>query len=95
MKASQVGFKKMNWLPKQSVWKEMQAARTKRAQMVKDFQSRAVNLANTINTTLYNQSMGTVENVIKSAADRVISEGQDKLKTQMDNALGGLVDLEV
>lgn len=35
------GFKKMNWFARPSAWKQMEAARLKRQQMARDFQSQS------------------------------------------------------
>lgn len=39
------GFRKMNWFPQPSAWKQMEAARLKRRQMVEEFQNQSSALA--------------------------------------------------
>ena len=45
MSSAVTGFKKMNWLPKQSAWDEMEAARLKRREMMQEFQASSSALA--------------------------------------------------
>lgn len=88
---AEIGFKKMNWLPRPSVWKEAELARLKRKEMMEDFQQRSQNLANAFATTFSFQLTSSVDNVAKTASDRVMAEAEAKTK-EMQNKLMSTID---
>ncbi|WP_116654556.1 hypothetical protein [Pelagibacterium sediminicola] len=88
---AQIGFKKMNWLPRPSVWKEAELARLKRKEMMEDFQQRSLNLANAFANTFSFQLNSSVDNVAKTASDRMAAEVETKA-TEMQNKLMSTID---
>lgn len=76
MRSSDIGFKKMNWLPKQSAWNEHIQRVAKRRTMVRAFEQQAQLLANGFQNAFSIQITGHVDNVARTAADRIIAEGK-------------------
>lgn len=78
-----VGFKKMNWFPKQSAWKEMEVARIKRRQMMEDFQAKSQALAYGFQAAANIQIQGIGDLASQSAQARMqakVKEMQAKLE---------------
>lgn len=90
MSIERTGFRKMNWLPQRSTWEEMQLARAKRQKMLAEFQQRSQNLINTFANITTAQINGSVDNVAKTASDRIIAEGQAKVDSEYAKLSGGL-----
>lgn len=61
----------MNWHPKKSAWNELQQQKAKRRAMVQDFQQRNEALASQLSNAYMNSVTGTVENVTRTAIDRI------------------------
>lgn len=77
MSVSSSGFKKMNWFPKQSAWKEMEAARIKRRQMVEEFQERSAALAAGFQKAASLQIQGVGELAAQSAQSRLQAKARE------------------
>lgn len=88
---AEIGFKKMNWMPRPSVWKEAELARLKRKEMMDDFQQRSQNLANAFANTFSFELTSTVENVARTASDRMVAEVEAKA-SEMQSRLMATVD---
>ena len=65
------GFKKMNWLPKQSAWKEMEVARVKRRQVMNQFTANSNALAAGFQAAATRKIQGVGDLATQSAQSRM------------------------
>ncbi len=90
----QIGFKKMNWMPKQSAWNEHLQKLAKRRTMMREFEKQNNALVNAFANTFTFQITAHVDNVARTAADRIIAEGKKKAEV-LQNKLMSSVDKKV
>lgn len=86
---TQVGFKKMNWMPKQSAWNEHLQKLAKRRTMMREFESQNVQLANAFANAFDSQITANTEHVARTAVDRVIAEGKKKADEMQKKLMSG------
>ena len=82
MSSAVTGFKKMNWLPKQSAWDEMEAARLKRREMMQEFPASSSALASGFQAAQTMQIQGVGELAaqgVQARMDAKVKEMQAKL----------------
>jgi hypothetical protein len=82
---TQVGFKKMNWYPKPSAWKQHVAQRQKRAENVRAFQAQSNALANSFANAMYNQIQGVGEVAAQTAQSR-LQKQMDDMRKELEKA---------
>jgi predicted secreted protein len=82
----EIGFKKMNWMPKQSAWNEHIQKLAKRRTMMRAFERQNNALINAFANTFDYQIHANVDNVARTAADRIIAEGKKKAE-ELQNKL--------
>lgn len=80
----QVGFKKMNWAPKASAWDEHVKRRARQRKMIREFVRQQEALAHAFQSAAHRQLTGRVENVARTATDRIIAESRKQLEAKMD-----------
>lgn len=88
--AQQIGFKKMNWMPKASAWNEHIQKLTKRRTMMRAFENQNNTLINAFATISNFQITAHVDNVARTAADRIIAEGKKKVDEQANKLMAGV-----
>lgn len=88
----QISKRSMNWFPKKSAWREMQAERQKRRAMVQEFQSKNQSLANSLSNAFSTQLSGKVENITRTAIDRLQKQTAE-LKDQQNQKFDKLDQL--
>ncbi|WP_196257959.1 hypothetical protein [Pelagibacterium limicola] len=86
----QIGFKKMNWSPKPTAWNEHIQKLARRRSMMRDFQRKNDILVNAFANTFNYQISANVDNVAKTAADRIIAEGKKKAEALQNSISSSL-----
>lgn len=87
---TEVGFKKMNWMPKQSAWNEHLQKLAKRRTMMRAFEQQNNNLLNAFANTFNFQITAHVDNVARTAADRIIAEGKKQAEELQNKLMSGV-----
>lgn len=86
------GFKKMNWLPKQSAWKEMQAVRLKRREMMQQFQASSAALVSGFQAAQSMQIRGVGELAAQSAQARMQAQVKE-MRAELEQRMAGVSKL--
>lgn len=87
---TQIGFKKMNWMPKPSAWNEHLQKLAKRRTMMREFERQNNALINSFANTFSFQITSSVDNVARTAADRIIAENKKKTEEQANKLMKSL-----
>ncbi len=90
--ASVSGFKKMNWFPKQSAWREMEAVRVKRRQAMEDFTANSNALAARFQATANLQIQGVGEIAARSAQTR-LQERANEMRAELEKQYASMSKL--
>lgn len=86
---TKIGFKKMNWFPRQSAWNEHAQKLAKRRAMMREFEKQNLNLVNSFANVFEFQISSTSEHVARTAVDRVVKEGEKKAKEMQQKLMSG------
>ncbi|WP_127145297.1 hypothetical protein [Pelagibacterium montanilacus] len=87
---SEIGFKKMNWMPRASAWEEHQVRLEKRRAAMEAFAQQQATLVNAFASAFSFQLTSSVDNVAKTASDRIIAEGRKQVEDQQAALTAGV-----